>query len=88
MTDKRDLRHERMTKKEKKGSIAEQFMRDDYEKMYSKKKFEKVNDRLRRMGTKKAEMKRNKRNKRSNQFKSKDGGKDKKGAKSGKAGKR
>ncbi len=57
-------------------------MRDDFEKMYSKKKFEKVNERLRRMGVKKAELNRNKRNKRNNKFKSKEG-KEKKGGKSG-----
>ena len=53
VTDKNDLRNERMTKKEAKGSIAEQFLKDDQSKGFSKRKYEKVNERLRRMGEKK-----------------------------------
>jgi len=54
--DKWDPKDASLTKKEKKGSIAQQFLRDDAKGMFSKRKYEKVNDRLRRMGTKKRQL--------------------------------
>lgn len=60
VADKNEPQNMRLTKKEQKGSIAEQFLREDNEKMFSKRKYEKVNDRLRRMGEKKRKFKINK----------------------------
>jgi uncharacterized membrane protein YcgQ (UPF0703/DUF1980 family) len=73
VTDKNDMRTERLTKKESKGGIAQQFLRDDEAKQFSKRKYEGVNDKLRRMGEKKKRMKINKdKFKRSNRFKGRD----------------
>ena len=60
VTDKNDMRTERMTKKEAKGGIAQQFLRDDEAKQFSKRKYEKVNEKMRRMGDKRRKMKINK----------------------------
>ena len=49
-------RKERMTKKEQKGSIAQQFLRDDQETGFSKRKYENRNDRLRNMGNRKKQI--------------------------------
>lgn len=73
VTDKNDMRTERLTKKEAKGGLAQQFLKDDEARQFSKRKYEKVNDKLRRMGEKKKRMKINKeRFKRANRFKSGD----------------
>lgn len=70
VTDKNDMRTERLTKKEAKGSIAQQFLRDDEDRQFSKRKFESVNEKLRRMGEKKRRLKINKdRHRRQNKFK-------------------
>lgn len=60
MADKNEVQGHRLTKKEQKGSLAEQFLRDDEAKQFSKRKYEGINDRLRRMGDKKKKMKINK----------------------------
>ncbi|CDW73524.1 UNKNOWN [Stylonychia lemnae] len=60
VADKNEPQNMMLTKKQQKGSIAEQFLKEDSEKMFSKKKYEKVNDRLRRMGEKKRKLKINK----------------------------
>ena len=57
VTDKSDTRMDRLTKKEAKGSIAQQFLKDDEANNFSKRKYEKTNDRLRRMGNKKQQLK-------------------------------
>lgn len=78
VSDKNEPQNMRLTKKQKKGSIAEQFLKEDTEKNFSKRKYEKVNDRLRRMGEKKSKMKMNKlRHRQNNKFKTKDSGKKK-----------
>jgi hypothetical protein len=80
VTDKNDMRTERLTKKEAKGSLAEQFLKDDEARGFSKRKYEKVNERTRRMGEKKRRMKINREKyNRHNRFKTgrKDGKKDK-----------
>jgi Fcf2 pre-rRNA processing len=77
VTDKNDMRTERLTKREAKGSLAEQFLRDDQAKGFSKRKYEQVNERNRRMGEKKRNLKINKgKHRRNNKFKS--GGENKK----------
>ena len=48
---------ERLTKKERKRSLAQQFLMDDEAQGFSKKKYENLNDRRRRMGEKKKELK-------------------------------
>jgi len=58
--DKNAPLNHRLTNKEKKGSLAEQFLRDDEAKAFSKRKYEKINERLRRMGDKKKKLKINK----------------------------
>ena len=77
VTDKNDMRTERLTKKEAKGSLAEQFLKDDEERGFSKKKYEQVNERTRRMGEKRRNYKLNKAKFRKNN-KFKDGKKGKK----------
>lgn len=62
------MRTERLTKKEAKGSLAQQFLRDDEAKGFSKRKYEQTNERLRRMGEKKRRLKLGKAK---NKFKSK-----------------
>ena len=52
----------RLTKKEQKGSIAQQFLMDDQAAGFSKRKYETLNDKRRRMGDKKKQLKRNKTN--------------------------
>ena len=70
VTDKNDLRTERLTKKQSKGSIAQQFLKDDEAHAFSKRKYEKTNEKLRRMGEKKKKLKSNKeRHRRQNKFK-------------------
>lgn len=64
----------RLTKKEKKGSIAEQFLRDDGAKGFSKRKYEGLNSKLRRMGEKKRQLKLNKIRHKANRNKDKHGG--------------
>ena len=49
-----------MTKKEAKGGIAQQFLKDDEARGFSKRKYEGVNERLRRMGEKKRRLRINK----------------------------
>jgi hypothetical protein len=64
------MRTERLTKKEAKGSIAEQFLKDDEARGFSKRKYEGINEKLRRMGDKKKRMKVNRdKHKRANKFK-------------------
>ena len=76
VTDKNDMRTERLTKKQAKGSLAEQFLKDDQAGGFSKRKYEMVNDRNRRMGDKKKNYKMNKAKfRRNNKFKA--GGKGK-----------
>ena len=77
VTDKNDMRTERLTKKEAKGSLAEQFLKDDEARGFSKKKYEQVNERSRRMGEKRRNYKLNKAKfRRNNKFKDgKKGGK-------------
>ena len=73
------MRTERLTKKEAKGSLAQQFLKDDEARGFSKRKYESVNSKLRRMGDKKKRLKINKeKHKRSNKFKSAGEGKKKK----------
>ena len=70
VTDKNDMRTERLTKKEAKGSLAEQFLKDDEARGFSKKKYEAVNERSRRMGEKRRNYKMNKAKfRRNNKFK-------------------
>jgi len=72
VTDKNDMRTERMTKKEAKGGIAQQFLKDDEAKQFSKRKYEKINERLRRMGDKKRRIRIHKeRHSKGNRFKGK-----------------
>ena len=47
-------------KRAKPGSIAAQFLKDDEAQGFSKRKYEKVNDKRRRMGEKKIKLRRNK----------------------------
>ena len=47
-------------RRSKPGSIAAQFLRDDEAQGFSKRKYEKVNDKRRRMGEKKQKLKKNK----------------------------
>lgn len=76
VADKNEPQSHRLTKKEQKGSLAEQFLRDDQNKMFSKRKYEKLNEKSRRMGDKKLRLKMNKNKHRlANKFKSKDGNK-------------
>ena len=73
------MRTERLTKKEAKGSLAQQFLKDDEARGFSKRKYESVNSKLRRMGDKKKRLKINKeKHKRANKFKSAGEGKKKK----------
>uniref|UniRef100_A0A7S3CRG7 Fcf2 pre-rRNA processing C-terminal domain-containing protein n=1 Tax=Strombidium rassoulzadegani TaxID=1082188 RepID=A0A7S3CRG7_9SPIT len=51
---------DRLTKKQRKGTIAEQFLMDDQHNGFSKRKYESLNDKRRRMGDKKRNMKVNK----------------------------
>ena len=53
--DRTDPEDKRLTKKQKTGSIAEQFLKEDTG--FSKKKYEGINQKLRRMGEKKKELK-------------------------------
>jgi len=63
---------DRLTKKQQKKSIAQQFMLDDSSVGFSKRKYEKVNDRRRRMGEKKKQVNiSKKRTKQAGKFKSK-----------------
>ena len=48
---------ERPKRRERKGGIAEQFLREDESRQFSKRKYEGANDRLRRMGEKKRKLK-------------------------------
>ena len=50
----------RLTKKEQKKSIAQQFLMDDQANGFSKRKYESLNDKRRRMGDKKKQLKKNK----------------------------
>lgn len=50
----------RLTKKEQKKSIAQQFLMDDQDKAFSKRKYEGLNDKRRRMGIKKSDITKNK----------------------------
>lgn len=60
MIDKNDTKMNRLTKKEQTGSIAQQFLREDDQKKFSKRKYENLNVRLRRMGEKKKKLMKNK----------------------------
>ena len=51
--DKNDMPNERLTKREKKGRLAEQFLKDDESLFFSKQKYENLNDKSRRIGLKK-----------------------------------
>lgn len=51
---------DRLSKKERKGTIAEQFLADDEANGFSKRKYESLNDRRRRMGDKRKSFKVNK----------------------------
>ena len=53
--DARDLssRSDRWTKKQRKGTIAQQFLTDDASNGFSKRKYEQLNEKKRRMGDKK-----------------------------------
>ena len=51
---------DRMTKKQGKRTIAQQFLQDDEAVSFSKRKYEKLNDVRRRMGIKKQKLKINK----------------------------
>ena len=44
---------DRLTKKQRKQTIAEQFLMDDMDNGFSKRKYESINQRKRRMGDKK-----------------------------------
>jgi len=44
---------DRLTKKQRKGTIAEQFLMDDQDNGFSKRKYESINEKKRRMGDKK-----------------------------------
>ena len=46
-----------MKKRESKGRLADQFLREDVGNYYSKKKFEQINEKLRRVGLKKRSLK-------------------------------
>lgn len=48
---------DRLTKKQRKGTIAQQFLEDDQAAGFSKRKYESLNDKRRRMGTKKKSIK-------------------------------
>ena len=48
---------DRLTKKQRKGTIAQQFLEDDQASGFSKRKYESLNDKRRRMGTKKKSIK-------------------------------
>lgn len=50
----------RLTKKEQRKGIAQQFLMDDQAKGFSKRKYETLNDKRRRMGDKKKMLKKNK----------------------------
>ena len=50
----------RLTKKEQKRTIAQQFLMDDEAQQFSKRKYEGLNDRRRRMGVKKRDLVKNK----------------------------
>lgn len=52
----------RLTKKEQKKSVAQQFLMDDESAGFSKRKYETLNDKRRRMGDKKSKLKKNKNN--------------------------
>ena len=52
----------RLTKKEQRSGIAKQFLMDDQDKGFSKRKYEMLNDKRRRMGDKKKQMRKNKTN--------------------------
>ena len=60
MDDSAAGRKDRLTKKEQRKSIAQQFLLDDQSAGFSKRKYETVNDRRRIMGEKKQKLKRNK----------------------------
>lgn len=71
--DKSDMPGDRLSKKQKKGRIADQFLKDDEANFFSKKKYEKLNDKQRRMGNKKKMLKFNKnKHKLANKFKQKE----------------
>ena len=50
-------RKDRLTKKQRKGTIAQQFLEEDEAMGFSKRKYESLNDKRRRMGTKKKSIK-------------------------------
>ena len=58
-----DNRTDRWTKKQRKGTIAQQFLMDDQASGFSKKKYEQLNEKKRRMGDKKRQLKINLKNK-------------------------
>ena len=62
--DPRDIggRKDRLTKKQRKGTIAQQFLMDDQTNGFSKRKYENLNEKKRRMGDKKKHIKINKTN--------------------------
>ena len=49
---------DRLTKKQRKGTIAQQFLEDDDASGFSKRKYESLNEKRRRMGAKKKSIKR------------------------------
>lgn len=51
--NKTDAPNERLTRKQKKGGIADYFLKDDESIFFSKNKYETLNDKWRRMGNKK-----------------------------------
>ena len=51
---------DRLTKKQQKRTIAQQFLMDDDANQFSKRKYEKLNDSKRRMGMKKRDLIKNK----------------------------
>ena len=59
---------DRLTKKQRKGTIAQQFLKDDEAQGFSKRKYEGLNERKRRMGDKKKSIKMNKAKARENRL--------------------
>ena len=55
--DPRNLDKDRLTKKQRKGTIAQQFLQDDASSGFSKRKYESLNEKKRRMGEKKKSIK-------------------------------
>lgn len=52
-----EMGDEKLTKKERKGRIAESFLNDDADQGYTNKKFGEIMDKGRRMGAKKRQLK-------------------------------